>query len=403
MPIALLALTISAFAIGTTEFVIVGLLPTIAADLGVNLPSAGLLVSLYALGVAVGAPVLTALTGKLPRKALLLSLMVLFTLGNLLAWQAPGYTSLVVARILTGLAHGVFFSIGSTIATSLVPKEKAASAIAIMFTGLTVALVTGVPLGTFIGQLFGWRETFLAVSALGVVAFVGSLLFVPKNIAHSAPASLLQQVKVLGEPRLLLVYAMTAVGYGGSFTAFTFLAPLLQEISGFTASAVGLVMLVYGVSVAVGNIWGGKLADSRGPVGALKIIFLGLALVLLAVTFVAPFKWLMLVTVLVWGAFAFGNVAGLQVYVVQQAEHYTPRAVDVASGLNIAAFNLGIAGGAWGGGLIVEHVGLVHTGWIGALVVLGAFGLTVLSGRLDARNPMPVVAGAEKRARLAAH
>lgn len=403
MPIALLALTISAFAIGTTEFVIVGLLPTIAADLGVNLPSAGLLVSLYALGVAVGAPVLTALTGKLPRKALLLALMVLFTLGNLLAWQAPGYTSLVVARILTGLAHGVFFSIGSTIATSLVPKEKAASAIAIMFTGLTVALVTGVPLGTFIGQHFGWRETFLAVSALGVVAFVGSLLFVPKNIAHSAPASLLQQVKVLGEPRLLLVYAMTAVGYGGSFTAFTFLAPLLQDISGFTASAVGLVMLVYGVSVAVGNIWGGKLADSRGPVGALKIIFLGLALVLLAVTFVAPFKWLMLVTVLVWGAFAFGNVAGLQVYVVQQAEHYTPRAVDVASGLNIAAFNLGIAGGAWGGGLIVEHVGLVHTGWIGALVVLGAFGLTVLSGRLDARNPKPVVAGAEKRARVAAH
>ena len=403
MPLALLALTISAFAIGTTEFVIVGLLPTIGADLGVNLPSAGLLVSLYALGVAVGAPVLTALTGKLPRKALLLSLMVLFTLGNLLAWQSPGYTSLVVARILTGLAHGVFFSIGSTIATSLVPKEKAASAIAIMFTGLTVALVTGVPLGTFIGQHAGWRATFLAVAALGVVAFVGSLLFVPKNIAHSAPASLLQQVKVLGEPRLLLVYAMTAVGYGGSFTAFTFLAPLLQDVSGFTASAVALVMLVYGLSVAVGNIWGGKLADSRGPVGALKIIFLGLALVLLAVTFVAPFKWLMLVTVLVWGAFAFGNVAGLQVYVVQQAEHYTPRAVDVASGLNIAAFNLGIAGGAWGGGLIVEHVGLVHTGWIGALVVLGAFGLTVLSGRLDARDPKPVVAGAEKRARVAAH
>jgi predicted MFS family arabinose efflux permease len=400
MPLALLALTISAFAIGTTEFVIVGLLPTIAADLGVNLPSAGLLVSLYALRVAVGAPVLTALTGKLPRKTLLVSLMVLFTAGNLLAWKAPSYESLVIARILTGLAHGVFFSIGSTIATSLVPKEKAASAIAIMFTGLTVALVTGVPLGTFIGQHFGWRETFLAVSALGVIAFIGSLLFVPSTIQHSKPASLLQQVKVLGEPRLLLVYAMTAVGYGGTFIAFTYLAPILQEISGFSAGAVGLVMLVYGVSVAVGNIWGGKLADARGPVGALKIIFLGLAAVLLVVTFVAPFKWLMLATVLVWGAFAFGNVAGLQVYVVQQAEHFTPRAVDVASGLNIAAFNLGIAGGAWGGGLIVEHAGLVHTGWIGALVVLGAFGLTVLSGRLDRLDPQ---AGEAKRVRVAAH
>ncbi|NVE01672.1 MFS transporter [Massilia sp. BJB1822] len=402
MPLALLALTIGAFAIGTTEFVIVGLLPTIAADLGVDLPSAGMLVSLYAMGVAVGAPVLTALTGKLPRKLLLLALMVLFTAGNLLAWQAPGYATLIVARILTGLAHGVFFSIGSTIATSLVPKEKAASAIAIMFTGLTVALVTGVPLGTFIGQHFGWRETFLAVSALGLIAFLGSLLFVPQNIQHNKPASLLQQVKVLGQPRLLLVYAMTALGYGGSFTAFTFLAPILQEVSGFSAGSVSLVMLVYGVSVAFGNIWGGKLADRRGPVGALKLVFLGLAAVLVVLSFTAPHAWLMLATVLVWGIFAFGNVAGLQVYVVRQAEHFTPRAVDVASGLNIAAFNLGIAGGAWGGGHIVEKLGLLHTGWIGAIVVLGAFGLTVLSGRLDRLNPIPFHVG-QTGSRVAAH
>lgn len=403
MPIALLALTISAFAIGTTEFVIVGLLPTIAGDLGVSLPSAGLLVSLYALGVAVGAPVLTALTGKVPRKILLLSLMVLFTLGNLLAWKSPGYETLIIARILTGLAHGVFFSIGSTIATSLVPKEKAASAIAIMFTGLTVALVTGVPLGTFIGQHFGWRETFLAVSALGLVAFVGSLLYVPSDIKHSKPASLLQQFQVLGQPRLLLVYAMTAVGYGGSFIAFTYLAPILQQVSGFGASAVGLVMLVYGVSVAFGNIWGGKLADRQGPVKALKLIFLLLAGVLLLLTFTAPHPYLVVATVLLWGAVAFGNVAGLQVYVVQQAEHFTPRAVDVASGLNIAAFNLGIAGGAWGGGLIVDHLGLIHTGWIGALVVLGAFGLTALSGRLDRINPIPLRAAGEKSIHAAGH
>lgn len=300
MPIALLALTLSAFAIGTTEFVIVGLLPTIGADLGVDLPSAGLLVSLYALGVAIGAPVLTALTGKVPRKFLLLSLMVLFTLGNLLAWKAPSYESLVLARIVTGLAHGVFFSIGSTIATSLVPKEKAASAIAIMFTGLTVALVTGVPLGTFIGQHFGWRETFLAVSALGVIAFIGSLIYVPKNIARSKPASLLQQLQVLKQPRLLLVYAMTAIGYGGSFIAFTFLAPILQDIAGFSASTVSLVLLVYGVSVAAGNIWGGKLADKRGPISALKIIFALLAAVLFVLTFTAGNPWLALATVLVW-------------------------------------------------------------------------------------------------------
>ncbi|QNK71205.1 MFS transporter [Variovorax sp. PAMC26660] len=390
MPIALLALTLSAFAIGTTEFVIVGLIPTVAADLAISLPSAGLLVSLYALGVAIGAPVLTALTGKLPRKALLLGLMALFTLGNLLAWKAPSYESLVAARILTGLAHGVFFSIGSTIATGLVPKEKAASAIAIMFTGLTVALVTGVPLGTFIGQHFGWRETFLAVSALGVVAFIGSWIFVPNNIRHTPPASLAQQAKVLAEPRLLLVYAKTAIGYGGSFIPFTFLAPILTDVSGFSASSVGWVMLVYGVSVAAGNIWGGKLADRMGPIPALKIIFALLAAVLLIFNFAAPHKWLALVAVLMWGAVAFGNVPGLQVYVVKQAERFTPQAVDVASGLNIAAFNLGIALAAWAGGLIVTHLGLMHTPWIGALVVLVSLGLTHWSGVLDRRAGIPV-------------
>ena len=383
MPIALLALTISAFAIGTTEFVIVGLIPTIAADLGTRLPSAGLLVSLYALGVAIGAPLLTALTGKLPRKALLLGLMSLFTVGNLVAWQAPDYATLVVARVLTGLAHGVFFSIGSIIATSVVPREKAASAIAIMFTGLTVALVTGVPLGTFIGQHFGWRETFLAVSALGVLAFVGSLLFVPRDLHHGAPATLRQQVAVLAQPRLLLVYAMTALGYGGTFAAFTFLAPILQQIGGFSAGAVGLVLLVYGVSVAAGNLWGGRLADRRGPVAALKLIFGLLALVLLVLGFTAANKWLVLLTVLAWGAVAFGNVPGLQVYVVRQAQRVAPEAVDVASGLNIAAFNLGIAGGAWLGGQVVVHLGLIHTTWVGALVVLGALALTAWSGRLD--------------------
>lgn len=386
MPLALLALTLSAFAIGTTEFVIVGLIPTVAADLGVGLPSAGLLVSLYALGVAVGAPVLTALTGKVPRKTLLLSLMALFTVGNLMAWRSPGYESLVLARVLTGLAHGVFFSIGSTIATSLVPKEKAASAIAIMFTGLTVALVTGVPMGTFIGQHFGWRATFLAVSALGVVAMIGSAVFVPNRLRHTPPASLAQQARVLAEPRLLLVYAKTAIGYGGTFIPFTFLAPILQDISGFAPSSVAWVMLVYGISVAVGNLWGGKLADRMGPIRALQIIFALLAAVLMLLNFTAPHPWLAVGTVLLWGAVAFGNVPGLQVYVVQQAERVAPQAVDVASGLNIAAFNLGIAGAAWAGGLIVTHLGLMHTPWIGSLVVLVALALTTWSGALDRRS-----------------
>ncbi|MGB2079492.1 MAG: MFS transporter [Vibrio sp.] len=386
MPLALFALTLSAFAIGTTEFVIVGLIPTMASDLNVSLPSAGLLVSLYALGVAIGAPVLTALTGNWPRKKVLLAVMSLFVIGNIVAWQAPNYESLIIARLLTGLAHGVFFSIGSTIATSLVAKEKAASAIAIMFTGLTVALVTGVPLGTFIGQHFGWESTFLAVAILGAIAVVGSALLVPSDLKQPPATSIKDQLKVLTKPRLLLVYAITAIGYGGSFTAFTYLASILEQISGFDASMIGLLMLIYGVSVTIGNIWGGKLADKKGPIHALTVIFTGLAAVLLALTWTASSPIAVVLTILCWGAFAFGNVPGLQVYVVQIAQKQTPNAVDVASGLNIAAFNVGIALGSWGGGLIVESSGLMNTPWVGALVVLFALVLTRFSARLDKKE-----------------
>lgn len=393
MPLALLALTIGAFAIGTTEFVIVGLIPTIADNLAVSLPSAGLLVSFYALGVAVGAPVLTALTGKVPRKALLVALMALFTVANLLAWRAPGYSTLIVARVLSGIAHGVFFSVGSIIATSLVPKDKSGSAIATMFSGLTVAFVTGVPLGTIVGQHFGWRATFLVVAAFGLVAMIGALVFVPKTIAHAAPASVRRQAELFVQPRLLLVFAITAVGYGGSLLVFTYLAPILEQISGFSPPVVGVVLLVYGVSVAVGNFWGGRLADTHGPVLALKIIFGVLAGVLLLLNVTASSKVLVLFTVLAWGAVAFGNVPALQVYVVKQAERCTPHSVGVASGMNIAAFNLGVAGGSSAGGEIVTRFGLMHTPWIGALVVLAALALTALSGRLDRRaagpNKMP--------------
>ncbi|MBA6245569.1 MULTISPECIES: MFS transporter [Psychrobacter] len=385
MPLALWALTLSAFAIGTTEFVIVGLVPTIAADLGVSLPSAGLLVSLYAVGVAIGAPILTALTGRWNRKIVLMSLMGLFVVGNLLAWQAPSYETLILARILTGLAHGVFFSIGSMIATSLVSKEKEASAIAIMFTGLTVALVTGVPLGTWIGQHFGWRATFLVVSVLGLIALIGSAILVPKNLKKSIPATFKEQLQVIVKPQLLLVYLMTILGYGGTFTAFTYLAPILEQQTKFAPSAIGLIMLVYGVSVAIGNIWGGKLADKRGPISALSIIFSALSVILLLFTFTMQSKIAAVLTILVWGAFAFGNVPGLQIYVVKQAEKYTPNAVDVASGLNIAAFNIGIALGSIIGGSVVENMSLQDTAWIGAVISLMALAVTRYSGLRDKR------------------
>ena len=386
MPLALFALTIAAYAIGTTEFVIVGLLPTVADDLAITLPLAGLIVSIYALGVTFGAPVLTALTGRAGRKPLLLALMALFIAGNTLAALSPGYGTLLVARVLSAFAHGVFFSVGATIAADLVPENRRASAIAMMFMGLTVAIVTGVPLGTLIGQTFGWRATFWAVAGLGAVAFAGIALLLPGDLSRREAASLGDQVRVLGSGRLLLVFAMTALGYGGTFVTFTYLAPVLQQITGFSASGVSLVLVLYGLAIAAGNIAGGKVAD-RNPVKALSWLFAAQALVLALFSLTAPSPVLALLTLAALGFLSFANVPGLQLYVVELAKRHRPAAVDVASALNIAAFNLGIAAGAWIGGLVVASpLGLGATPWVGAMLVAGALALTRLSARLDRRD-----------------
>lgn len=383
MPIALYALTIAAYAIGTTEFVIVGLLPTVAKDLAITLPLAGLIVSVYALGVTFGAPVMTALTGRLERKPLLLGLMVLFIAGNTLAAFSASYELLLVARVLTALAHGVFFSVGSTIAADLVPENRRASAIALMFMGLTVAIVTGVPLGTFIGQTFGWRATFAAVAGLGAVAFVGIALLLPGKITKAPPASIMDQVRVLGSGRLLLVFGMTALGYGGTFVAFTYLATILETITGFAASQVSLILILYGAAIAAGNLTGGRLANAR-PARALAWLFLAQALVLAAFTVTAGHPVPALITLALLGFLSFANVPGLQLYVVQLAKVHRPGAVDTASALNIAAFNLGIALGAWIGGLVVgSSLGLGATPLIGGIMVAGALGLTLWSNALD--------------------
>ena len=385
MPLSLFALTIAAYAIGTTEFVIVGLLSTVAADLAISLPLAGLIVSVYALGVTFGAPVLTALTGGINRKPLLVGLMVLFTLGNMAAALAPSYEILLVARVLAAFAHGVFFSVGATIAADLVPEDRRASAIAMMFMGLTVAIVTGVPLGTWIGQSYGWRATFWAVAGIGVVALTGVAALLPATLRRAAPASLMAQLRVLGSGRLLLVFAMTALGYGGTFVAFTFLTPILQDITGFSEANVSLILVLYGLAIAAGNLAGGRFAN-KDPARALVLLFLlqVLVLVLFGFTMVSPL--LTLVTLVALGFLQFANVPGLQLYVVQLAKIHRPAAVDVASALNIAAFNLGIALGAWLGGVVVESpLGLGATPWIGAVLVAGAAGLTLLSARLDAR------------------
>lgn len=395
MPLALFALTVAAYAIGTTEFVIVGLLPTVASDLHITLPLAGLIVSVYALGVTFGAPVLTALTGRLGRKPLLVGLMALFVAGNALAALSPSYEMLLGGRVLSAFAHGVFFSVGATIAADLVAPDRRASAIAMMFMGLTVAIVTGVPLGTFIGQTFGWRATFWAVAGLGLVALAAIALLLPSNLKRETPAGLMEQVRVLGSGHLLIVFAMTALGYGGTFVTFTYLSPLLQTVTGFSANMVSLVLVLYGVAIAIGNLVGGRIAD-RDPVKALAVMFALQAATLAVLTLTAPSPVLALVTLSAIGFLSFATVPGLQLYVVDMARRHRPAAVDVASALNIAAFNLGIAAGAWIGGLVVASpLGLGATPWVGAILVAGALGLTMLSGALDRRERSQPDAAAE--------
>ncbi len=386
LPAALWALTISAFGIGTTEFVIVGLLPTVAEDMHTSLASTGMLVSLYAIGVALGAPIITALTSHIDRKKLLLGIMTLFILGNGLASLAPTFFLLILARILTGFAHGVFFSIGATIAAGLVSEDRRGSAIAIMFAGLTIAIVTGVPLGTFIGQHFGWRATFSGVALLGLIGFIANAVLLPKKIKAGKALRLADQFKVLRNPSILVVLAITTLGYGGTFVAFTYLSPMLQNITGFSANETTMILLVYGIAIALGNVIGGKAANKK-PAKALMIMFILQALVLLALTFTLPSKPAAIATLFALGILAFSNVPGLQLYIVQLAEKYLPGTEDVTSALNIAAFNLGIAIGAATGGWITESsLGLSATPWVSAILVLGGFLLTVLSFRREHKN-----------------
>ncbi|NRS51465.1 MFS transporter [Brevibacillus sp. HB2.2] len=383
--LALLALAISAFAIGTTEFISVGLLPLISQDLNISVTTAGLTVSLYALGVTFGAPILTSLTSSMSRKSLLLWIMIVFIAGNLLAAGATSIGVLLVARIISAFSHGVFMSIGSTIAADVVPENRRASAISIMFTGLTVAIVTGVPLGTFIGQQLGWRAAFIAIVAVGIIAFIANSILVPSELRKGAPSTFRDQIKVITNGRLLLLFIITALGYGGTFVVFTYLSPLLQDITGFKQGTITLILVVYGIAIAIGNVVGGKVAN-RNPIVALFYMFILQAVVLFLLTFTAPFKVIGLITIILMGLLHFMNVPGLQVYVVMLAERFTSGAVDVASAINIAAFNAGIALGAYLGGVITDSIGLIHTAWIGGLMVVGATILTGWSMALERKD-----------------
>ncbi|UNL86981.1 MFS transporter [Priestia koreensis] len=383
--IALFALAVSAFAIGTTEFVIVGLLQTVADDLSISVTKAGTLISGYAIAIAVGTPIVTALTGRIPKKGFLLILMSVFIIGNVLSALSATYEVLLASRVITAIAHGVFFAIAATVATDSVPENKKASAISIMFTGLTVATIAGVPLGTYIGQSLGWRATFAVVAGLGFVALIVTMLAVEKVENQSAPPTLKNVGELIKNKRILLALLMTALGFGGTFSLFTYLDPILREVSGYSSKTITLLLLIYGVAVAIGNIVGGKIANQH-PVRALRVVFVLQGIVLLLEMILLPSKKLSIVGIVLMGLFAFMMSPGVQAYILTLAEKLVPSAKDIASALNISAFNVGIASGSALGGLAVTHLTYLDTAWIGAIMAAFAFILAVVNYKLDKKQ-----------------
>lgn len=385
--IAIAALSVSAFAIGTTEFVIMGLLPQLASDFAVSVPSAGLLVTGYALGVAVGAPLLAAFTGKVPRKTLLIALMALFTIGNILCAIAPTYGLMMTARVVTSFTHGSFFGVGSVVAAGLVAPDKRAGAVALMFTGLTIANILGVPFGKFLGDIYGWRSTFWAVSALGIAAMIAISLLVPK-IAKVEDSNFFRELRVAMKPSVLLALLTTVFGFAGVFAAFTYVAPLLLDVTGTSQTMVTVALVLFGIGVTIGNTLGGKVADRSLMPGLMGILAL-LIVVLVAQYLFATMLLPTLVLMTLVGLFGFATVPGLQTRVLDKAAD----AAALAATLNIGAFNLGNAIGAWVGGLVIEQgFGIAATALGGAGLALVGLGATALGHWGDRAAVKPALA-----------
>uniref|UniRef100_A0A9E8CT92 MFS transporter n=1 Tax=Bosea sp. NBC_00436 TaxID=2969620 RepID=A0A9E8CT92_9HYPH len=378
---ALLALAIGAFGIGTTEFSPMGLLPVIADGVGVSIPTAGLLVSAYAIGVMVGAPIMTLAFSRFGKRTALMLLMAIFTIGNLLSALSPGYTTLLLARLVTSLNHGAFFGLGSIVAASVVPRDKQASAVAAMFMGLTIANVGGVPAATWVGQQIGWRMAFAGTAMLGIAAITALWLALPKGEPGKMP-DVRRELGVLTHPAVLLAMATTVMGAGAMFTLYTYVAPALAELTGASDGFVTLALVLIGVGFTLGNGIGGRLADWSLD-GATKIFLAALAAIMLALPLLLTSHLGAAVGLLAWGAAAFAIVPPVQMRVMEAASE----APGLASSINVGAFNLGNAlGAAVGGGVISLGLGYAAVPVAGGLLAAAGLGLVWLG---KSRSPVP--------------
>ncbi|QJP12369.1 MFS transporter [Starkeya sp. ORNL1] len=379
----LLALAAGAFGIGVTEFAPMGLLPVIAGDLGVSIPSAGLLISAYAVGVMLGAPLMTLTTGRVPRRALLISLMAIFTIGNLMAALSTSYEMLLAARLITSLNHGAFFGVGSIVAASLVPENRRAGAVAAMFMGLTTANVVGVPLATWAGDLIGWRAAFWGIAVLGVVAMTSLRLTLPNTPAEAA-GDMISELKVLGRPPVLLALALTVLSSTAMFTVFTYIAPILQQETQASIGFVTAMLVTYGVGLTFGNWLGGRFAD-RSVDRTLIVTLAALIALLVAFAAAMPFAAPSAVLIFLWGVASFALVPPLQMRVMAAASD----APNLASSVNIGAFNLGNAvGAALGGAVIAGGLGYPAVAVAGAVAAASGLSLVLFTAGRKAAVPV---------------
>jgi DHA1 family inner membrane transport protein len=378
--LALLALAMASFGIGTTEFVIMGLLPDVAGDLAVSIPKAGLLVSGYALGVTFGAPIVAVATARMDRRRALLLLIGIFILGNLFCAVAPSYGLLMVARIATAFCHGAFFGLGAVVAAQVVPADKRVRAIAVMFAGLTLANVLGVPFGTALGEALGWRATFWAVVGIGIIAATALCAWLPRGLLAPA-ASLMQEARSLGRAQVLLAMLISLLASASLFSVFTYIAPILENVTGESPHQVTWALVIFGAGLTLGNLVGGRLGDWQlmPSVIAIFILLIG---VLCVFTITDRVPWLALSTLFVWGSLTFALVSPLQTRVMNEAS----AAPNLASTLNQGAFNLGNASGAFAGGVALSHgVAYGSIPWIGAGLAAAGLVFSLLSYALDRR------------------
>ncbi len=381
MPVALLALAIGAFGIGTTEFVMMGVLPEAASDFGVSIPSAGYLISGYALGVVVGAPLLTAAAVRLPRKTMLLAMMGLFTLGNALFALSPNQEFGVAFRFVAGLPHGAFFGAGAVVASSLAKKGERAKAVSMMFMGLTLANVVGVPLGTLLGQKVGWRATFGVVALIGLIAIAAIAKLVPHQGKPTEP-SLRNELGAFRRPQVWLALAIVTFGLGGVFACLSYIAPMLTDVTGYSPSNVTLLLSLAGVGMTIGNFLGGRLAD-KALMPSLYVSLIGLASVLAIFTITADGKVGAAVTIFFVGLAGFMIGPMMQARIMEKAGG-TPSLVSAAVQ---SAFNIANSIGAYLGGLVIAGgLGLVAPNWVGALLAVLGLSLAAVSGGLDRRE-----------------